>query len=84
MGDLMIYSVLAERLHEAAYAVGRARHVLPADPAWQQWHEELWKIEHLLASAAEQVHADELQAQTEAQYHAHYVPSWRRAERFAR
>jgi hypothetical protein len=52
--------VLVERLEQAAHAVRLARYELPANPDWQPWRESLWQIEHLLAGAAEDIHAEDL------------------------
>jgi hypothetical protein len=52
--------LLVERLEQAAHAVRLARYELPANPDWQPWRESLWQMEHLLAGAAEDIHADDL------------------------
>ncbi len=52
--------VLVERLEQAAHAVRLARYELPAHPDWQAWRESLWQMEHLLAGAAEDIHAEDL------------------------
>ena len=51
--------VLVERLCEAGYAVGRARHAMPPDEDWQPWHELLWQIQRVLSDAAEQIHVEQ-------------------------
>jgi hypothetical protein len=56
--------VLVERLEQAAHAVRLARYELPANPDWQPWRESLWQIEHLLAGAAEDIHAEDLRHPT--------------------
>jgi hypothetical protein len=50
--------VLVERLSEAAYAVGRARHAMPVNPDWEPWRQLLWQIQWTLNHAAEHIHAD--------------------------
>lgn len=58
--------VLVERFEQAAHAVRLARYELPASADWQAWRESLRQIEHLLAGAAEDLHAEDLRHPTNA------------------
>ncbi|MGH8907272.1 MAG: hypothetical protein ACRD0K_12290 [Egibacteraceae bacterium] len=42
------------------------RYQLPANPGWEWWHESLAHIEHLLATAAEDIHAEDLRHDAKA------------------